>query len=717
MSTILTIVVLLTMPPDDASHRDALARFGAGLLKSKRDELLSAKKAFETASRQDPQAVEPLRSLLRLELDMGKYTASIRTARRILELDPDDYKTALTLGKVYLDGKQPKEAIEVILLATKSAKIKQDPSTAIDVYALLSKAYENNNNQESADKALVAVTDLYRTQAREIQRLNRWTPAEMARMEGLAYERLGLLRVSAKKPVEAGAAFFKAQALFQGPAQHPLGAARLNRNLARAFASTGESTKAIESFRKYLAADPPGLEPYHEYLKLMLDAGRADDAVSDLGRVVARKPLERGLAWLVLAAKVQAGKTDAGTAKDQFATYAVNSSDPTLYRIIAEFLPISEVVTWFDALSLKAHPEDQSTGKSDPASAAMLRSLSDAIREMPEVSKAFLDRVSVESRSGGIRSYGTFEFTAWLGERLGEPKLAESALQASANRADGNWERIRPLIAYYERQRKWKQVIDICEPMIKRQFRNIQAEYTAAYAYAELGRTQDALKLVEQLIRDDRLFAEGKLTVRMQQCRVLISAGESMRALRLAESLIDDAANPGEIRRIRVLIADSHFALKQVNEAEAQLRAILEEDPDDTLALNNLGYNLADRSLKLEEAEALCRHAVEQDRDDRRRSGDVVPESGTYLDSLGWCLFRRGKLNEAKTVLERAITLPDTSSDPTVWDHLGDVRFKLGDRSGANAAWKVAEQGYPETATGRQGGRLAELRKKLQLAP
>ena len=65
MMLILTILVLLT-PPDDAAHRDALARFGAGLLQSKRDELLSAKAHFEAAVKRDSAAAEPLRLLFRL---------------------------------------------------------------------------------------------------------------------------------------------------------------------------------------------------------------------------------------------------------------------------------------------------------------------------------------------------------------------------------------------------------------------------------------------------------------------------------------------------------------------------------------------------------------------------------------------------------------------------------------------------------------------------
>jgi hypothetical protein len=52
-----------------------------------------------------------------------------------------------------------------------------------------------------------------------------------------------------------------------------------------------------------------------------------------------------------------------------------------------------------------------------------------------------------------------------------------------------------------------------------------------------------------------------------------------------------------------------------------------------------------------------------------------------------------------------------------VWDHLGDVRFRLGDTAAARRAWEKAAELYTDSHTGRQQGRLAEVRRKLKQAP
>jgi tetratricopeptide (TPR) repeat protein len=134
------------------------------------------------------------------------------------------------------------------------------------------------------------------------------------------------------------------------------------------------------------------------------------------------------------------------------------------------------------------------------------------------------------------------------------------------------------------------------------------------------------------------------------------------------------------------------------------------------LALNNLGYNLADQGRKLAEAEEMVRRAVELDRDERARAGIAQAESAAYLDSLGWVLFRKGNLAEAREYLAKAADLSDGAADPTVWDHLGDVCFRLGEKAKAKEAWGKAAGLYENSHQGRQLGRLDEVRRKLKLA-
>ena len=102
------------------------------------------------------------------------------------------------------------------------------------------------------------------------------------------------------------------------------------------------------------------------------------------------------------------------------------------------------------------------------------------------------------------------------------------------------------------------------------------------------------------------------------------------------------------------------------------------------------------------------------DADERRRQGDPEAESGTYLDSLGWVLFRRGKVAEAREVLEKVAKLPDTTGDAVVWDHLGDVRFRAGAKGPARDAWTKAAELYANSHQGKQGGRRDEVLRKLK---
>lgn len=709
------IFFLILISPPDFAHRDALSQFGAGVLKRNRDEVLAAKKMWETAAQADPQAAEPLRSLFRVYLDLGKYTAAVRTARKILELDPEDYKTGLSLGQVLLDGKQAIEAAEVLKAASLTLKIKDDPSTALDVYSSLAKSYESAGQFNFAENALQAMTILHRDQAEKIRRQNRWTIEEQSRMAGIVYERIGLLRIAMQKPVEAAEAFFTAEKLFAGPAQHPNGAARLNRNLAKAFAAAGDLNRAIEHERKYLNSNLEGIESIVEFAEYMQQAGKNTELIRELNLKLQDQPDWRVLKYLKIAAELREKIIDSPTARQQFHELSIVKPNSELLKIAVNVLPAFDVVDWFDEMSHGANPVDKPKTKPDPAKAAMCRALGDAIRSSNSVSKAFVSQVAKEGHTVKVRAFGTYEFTIWLGERIGATKEAESALLATAN-YHGSWDQIRPLVTHYEQQRKWDKVLETCRPLTTNQrTASVQAIYRSAYACAEMGKAQEALGYVDRMLRDDRLFAEGKLTIRMQLVRIYTSAGEHKKAVALAESLFDDAANPGEVRQIRVVLSDAYFGMKETEKAEAQLRAVLEEDPDDALCLNNLGYNLADRGLKLAEAESFCRRAVEQDRDDRRRAGDPIPVSGTYLDSLGWCLFRRGKLQEARSIFEMATALPDASHDATVWDHYGDVCFKLNDFPGAQKAWEKASQGYPNTTVGRQGGRLAEVQKKLLL--
>ena len=104
---------------------------------------------------------------------------------------------------------------------------------------------------------------------------------------------------------------------------------------------------------------------------------------------------------------------------------------------------------------------------------------------------------------------------------------------------------------------------------------------------------------------------------------------------------------------------------KKYDLAEEAFRKVLADDPKNAMTLNYLGYMLADRDTRVEEALGYIRRAVALD-----------PQNGAYLDSLGWAYYKLGKYDLAEENLRRASERINT--DPTVHQHLGELYQRTG---------------------------------------
>jgi tetratricopeptide (TPR) repeat protein len=103
----------------------------------------------------------------------------------------------------------------------------------------------------------------------------------------------------------------------------------------------------------------------------------------------------------------------------------------------------------------------------------------------------------------------------------------------------------------------------------------------------------------------------------------------------------------------------------------------LKLQPDMPEALNYYGYMLADRGEKLDKARVMIEKAVH-----------LEPNNAAYIDSLGWVLFKLGKLQDGLVQEQKAIELSGEEPDPTLFDHLGDIYAALKQPDKAREAWK-----------------------------
>ena len=124
-------------------------------------------------------------------------------------------------------------------------------------------------------------------------------------------------------------------------------------------------------------------------------------------------------------------------------------------------------------------------------------------------------------------------------------------------------------------------------------------------------------------------------------------------------------------------------SLGRFEEAEAELWAALQDQPDNAEVLNYLGYMWVDSGQRVHQGAEMIARAVAAE-----------PDSGHIQDSLGWAQYRQGQYEAAVETLELAVSLEP--GDPTINDHLGDAYWRVGRRREAGFQWSRALSLDPE---------------------
>ncbi|MGH1370578.1 MAG: tetratricopeptide repeat protein [Cellvibrionaceae bacterium] len=130
---------------------------------------------------------------------------------------------------------------------------------------------------------------------------------------------------------------------------------------------------------------------------------------------------------------------------------------------------------------------------------------------------------------------------------------------------------------------------------------------------------------------------------------------------------------PGSIQLLysRAMVNEQ---LDRIGGLERDLRTILKYDPNNATALNALGYTLADRTDRYEEALELISQALQ-----------LKPDDPAIIDSMGWVQYRLGNYEEALLRLREAMK---AFPDHEIAAHLGEVLWVSGDKRAAEEAWQ-----------------------------
>jgi len=151
---------------------------------------------------------------------------------------------------------------------------------------------------------------------------------------------------------------------------------------------------------------------------------------------------------------------------------------------------------------------------------------------------------------------------------------------------------------------------------------------------------------------------------------------EAIYSLEQAKRL--STSDKGMESEINGLLGDAYNAIKNYKKSDESYDAALAYNPNNDLILNNYSYYLALRNEFLDKAEKMSALAVKNN-----------PDNNSYLDTYAWVLYTKAKYKEARKVMERVIQSDPTN--PTFFEHYGDILFKLGDIEAAVKQWKKAK--------------------------
>jgi len=238
-------------------------------------------------------------------------------------------------------------------------------------------------------------------------------------------------------------------------------------------------------------------------------------------------------------------------------------------------------------------------------------------------------------------------------------------------------------------------------------------------AMAKAGKHDQAMKQIDSLAKQETVWRINHL-----KGFVLNEAGKLDAAAGQLESVIklvakEDGLNPKArdkfIEGVHYEVSNIYVELKKIDKATEHLEFLVKKYPDNPSYYNDLGYVWADNGMKLDEAEKLIRKALDLDREKRKKEENFDPktdhDSGAYLDSLGWVLFKQKKNAEAKEWLLKAVEDKGTQHIE-IFDHLGDVLMALGEREEAIRAYARGLEHVTETR--RDQGLKASVEKKLE---
>lgn len=479
--------------------------------------------------------------------------------------------------------------------------------------------------------------------------------------------------------------------------------------LAAFYEATGKKQERIEALNNWLASAAPVetgfyrnvfgnqemLSPESAALKLgaaLLEDNQLKEAIEILSRAIADDPENAEAIELLREAAGSADAASASTAVEALkqAVYA-NPDNISLLKLLTDIQArsgrIDEAAKTLRDNIAKLSEKDKNAAASLQVSLGDLYAERERYDEAVAVYKNAFRIRGIENNqliTDDDRDFAITVYDRMISAYKNDGKINEAKFLIEQTRPIFGASDLfadRQLINLYRENGNYGEALKVVRALRLKNPSEYSLMRLEASILTDMGKVDEAVAIIQALIGKTSQVPSVMTDdfVNYLFISSLYSQGKRGRqAIEAANRAFELAGADSERKQIaKLTLATAQQMSGDFASAENTLREILRQTPRNPIALNNLGYFLLERNVKLDEALNLIEQAVKID-----------PTNPSYLDSLGWAYFKLGKFTEAEKYLKEAAKLDGGSA--TIQEHLGDVYQKLNKPDLAKKAWQKA---------------------------
>ncbi len=603
-----------------AQHPDKAAAYYHFMMAHMYEEMVSmygradyANKAideYRAAIDNDPTSDYLNAGLAELYAKTGRIRDAVLEAQDILKRDGNNLEARRLLGQIYLrslgDMQSGTQSQEILKLAIEQYEqiVKLDPKSVED-HLLLGRLYRLNNELLKSENEFKAAVKIQPDSEEAVTTL-----AYLYNEEGDSGHALQVLNTVPEKARTA----------------------KLYSALGYTYEQQKDYKQAVEAYKKSTELDPDNLDAVRGLAQNLMNDGQTDAAQEQYKAIVEADPSDAQTYMRIAEIDRRNGKFDQAMEALKKANAVVPDSLEVQYNMAVI---------------------DEAQGKYDDA----IQVLTGLLQKTDHADGDF-STPDKNNRAVFLERLGT------IYREAGRYQLSVETFRKMLDLGDDNAIRgYQQIIETYRDNKQWQQATDVAEEAAKRFPNDRGLQMVAASQQADMGNSGPAIERVKAMLKGNGNPDDREVYIALAQMYSRVKDWDN--AEQNINKAIEMSTKPDD-KDYAIFVAGSIYERqKKYDKAEEAFHKVLADDPKNAMALNYLGYMLADRGTRLDEALGYIRRAVALD-----------PQNGAYLDSLGWVYYKMGNYDLAEENLRRASDR--MSNDPTIQGHLGELYEKTG---------------------------------------